>query len=82
MGVTNQQYSEVLFKLAAAEADSRRLSHIIDQTNRGEEWIGLWVFEEAAEMCPGEFDEDEEVQKWVRAVIDADMQRQEEKNGQ
>lgn len=75
MGVTNQQYSELLFKLAKAEADSRRLSYVIGETGRGGEWLSLWVFEDAADMCPTDFDEPDDVQKWVRAVIDADMMK-------
>lgn len=60
-------------RLAEARRDSERLTHMIDRSNAGFSWLHERVWEQAAQLCPLDADEAEDVQKWVRAVIDADI---------
>jgi hypothetical protein len=61
-------------ELAEARKDSARLSHIIDQANATRDWLQDHVWDSAAELCSLDYDEADDVQKWVRVVIDKDME--------
>ena len=58
-------------KLAEAREDSARLTYMIDQSNQGNGWIQDYVWDDAARLCPLDAKEADDVQKWVRAAIDA-----------
>jgi len=60
-------------ELAAAKRDAARMTYIIERSNLGDRWLTDDVWDQAAALCPVDKDEAEDIQKWVRAVIDAAM---------
>lgn len=65
------KWAETEEQLAEARRDSDRLTHIIEQSNNGRGWLEDDVWDKAADLWYRKEDSGD-VQKWVRAVIDAD----------
>ena len=78
MGVQHKRMrrriEDLTAKLEEERKDSARLSHIIDKANTTRGWLQDHVWDSAAELYPLDYDEAEDVQKWVRVVIDKDME--------
>ena len=69
-----QRVKELEQELAEARKDSERLTYMIEQANIGNGWLQDHVFEAAAMLCPLDYDEADDVQKWARAAINAAME--------
>ena len=69
-----QQTSEAMaLEIAALRADAERLTWIIQGSHTNGGWLADHVWDDATLICPVDYDEADDVQKWVRAAIDASM---------
>ncbi len=65
-----QEVEHLRQKLAEAQEDTARLSYIIEESNKGNGWLGDDFWDRVAELCPVDWDEANDTQKWGRAAID------------
>jgi len=61
-------------ELAEARKDSERLTYMIEQSNIGNGWLQDHVWDKAAKLCPMNWEEADDIQKWVRASIDKSVE--------
>jgi hypothetical protein len=63
--------ADALEREAGLVADSERLTWMINESNSAGGWIADHVWDDATKLCAVDYDEADDVQKWVRAAIDA-----------
>jgi hypothetical protein len=63
--------ADAMEREAGLVADSERLTWMINESNSAGGWIADHVWDDATKLCAVDYDEADDVQKWVRAAIDA-----------
>ena len=58
---------------AALREDKARLDWLLENVegDRDTERVGAWIWDIAADLCPRDYNEANDTQKWGRAAIDA-----------